>query len=160
MDCGKMKGKKEKILLIASYKRKYSEYALDKIKKIIQRMEPDKIIIIKVIEERPTKELVDAAVGMEEKTAMLETVKNEKKVRADDMASDIVDIVGSLGIPTDVCFRTGEHISDEIIKEFKKQNADLLIIHDTKKGRLDKLFGSNTTKEIMEELDEERVIRL
>ncbi len=155
-----MKEKKEKIMLIASYKREYSNAALNKILRLIQKMKPDKIVVIKVVEERPTKELVSATVGMEEKTSMQKSIRDEKKIRSDELASDLVKMIKQFDIPIEVYFRIGEQISQEIINEFKRQDANLLIIHDTKKGRLDKLFGSNTTEEIMGELDEERVIRL
>ncbi len=155
-----MKEKKEKIMLIASYKREYSDAALNKIQRLIQKMKPDRIVVIKVVEERQTKELVSASVGMDEKSHMQKSIREEKKICSDELASDLVKTIEQMDIPIEVYFRMGERISQVIVDEFKRQGANLLIIHDTKKGRLDKLFGSNTTKEIMEELDEEMVIRL
>ncbi len=155
-----MNGKKEKTLLIASYKRRYSEESLKKINKVIEKMRPDKIVIIKIVEVLPTHEVVNATVGMEEKNSMNEKVKSEKKIRADEIALDLVENIKTFDIPTEVCFRTGEHISEEIIKEFDRQDAQIVIIHDKKKGKLDKLFGSSTTEEILEKLNKKRVIKL
>ncbi|MFO8109023.1 MAG: universal stress protein [Thermoplasmata archaeon] len=155
-----MSEKKGKTLLIASYKRRYSEDAVERIKKIIREMQPERIVIIKLVEERPTKELVDAAVGMEEKSSMQETVKNEKKFRADELAADLFEKIKGFDIPVEVSFRMGDNISDEIMEEFQRQEANLLIIHDKKKGALDKLFGSCTTEEILNKMDKKKLIKL
>lgn len=155
-----MVGKKEKIMLIASYKREYSEMAISKIQHLIQKNKPDRIIVIKAVEERATQELVSANVGIEEKLAMLRSIREEKKIRADELASDLIKTLHQMDVPIEVCFRMGERISQEIITEFKRLDADLLVIHDTKKGTMDKIFGSCTTEEILERLDCNKVVKL
>ena len=71
---GKKKRKKLKeinTLLIASYRERYSKKALNEIKRIIYNERPKKIIILKIIEEEPTLELVEANVGIEERKDFL-----------------------------------------------------------------------------------------
>ncbi len=155
-----MTEKNKKTLLIASYKQKYSKDALQKISKIIQKMQPDRTVIVKVVEEKPTKELVGANVGIEEKNSMTEVIKTDKKLRADELASELLDVIKALDIPTEVCLRMGPNVADEIVKEFKRQKASFLIIHETDKSKLDKLFVGSTAENILNEIDEKRVILL
>ena len=82
----KAQKKDEKILLIASYREQYSDKSLQKIREIIQDERPDKIIVLKVIEQQPIPEMVDARVGMKEKNDFLDTVLEEKKNQADEYA--------------------------------------------------------------------------
>ncbi len=149
---------KERVLLIASYRVKYGESALKKIKKVILNTEPTKIIITKIIKEEEIPQVVDAKVGIEEKNDFLETVREEKKQQADEYAAEIIELTEAFDIPTEVHLRRGKDIGNEIIDEFEKIDARYVIIHPSHKGVLERLMESSTAKEVMENLPDRRII--
>ena len=160
---GKKKRKKLKeinTLLIASYRERYSKKALNEIKRIIYNERPKKIIILKIIEEEPTLELVEANVGIEERKDFLESVREEKKQMADEYASDLIKITDKLEIHTEVHLRKGRDVSDEIIEEFKKMNVDHVVLHGPKKGPLGKILEGSISEEVKEGLGPRKVTLL
>lgn len=148
----------EKILLIASYREEYDKNALKKIKKYILKIDPDRIVVSKIIEEDSTSELVDATVGMEKKKDFLETVREEKKNQADEYAEDLIRLIDSTGIPTEVRLRKTEEISDEIIEDYKKIGVDYVIIHSSKKGPISRALKGSTAKKVKDVLPDKSVI--
>ncbi|MFW6304630.1 MAG: hypothetical protein ACOC1V_02510 [Candidatus Saliniplasma sp.] len=148
----------EKILLIASYREKYDGKALKKIKNIIFKIKPDRIVISKIIEEDVTHELIDASIGMEEKKDFLETVREEKKNQADDYAENLIKMVDSMDIPTEVRLRKTEEISDEIIDDYNRIGVDFVIIHSSTKGPIMRVLEGSTAKKVKNELPDKTVI--
>ncbi|MGM0404602.1 MAG: hypothetical protein ACQEQM_00480 [Thermoplasmatota archaeon] len=148
----------EKILLIASYREEYDRNALRKIRKYIFKIQPDRIIISKIIEEDSTSELVDANLGMEEKKDFLETVREGKKTQADEHAENLIKMVEAVGIPAEVRLRKTEEISDEIIQDFNRIGVDYVIIHSSKKGPISSIIEGSTAKKVKKELPEKTVI--
>ena len=148
----------EKILLIASYRDEYDHKALEKIKRYILKIEPDRIVISKIIEEDSTSELLDANIGMEEKKDFLETVREEKKNQADDYAENLIKLVEALDIPTEVRLRKTEVISKEIIEDYNKIGVDYVIIHSSSKGPITRFLEGSTAKKVKKELPDKTVI--
>ncbi len=140
--------KDERILLIASYREHYSDQSLQKIKNIIEKERPDKIIVLKVIEQQPIPEMVDAKVGMKEKNDFLDTVLEEKKNQADEYAEGILSITDKIDIPTDVHLRKGKEISEEIIEDTEIMDAYHIIIHGSKKDKLEKFLDGSVAKKV------------
>lgn len=147
-------------LLIASYRERYPTKSLNELKKIIGYEKPNKIIILKIIEEEPTPELVDANVGIEERQDFLESVREEKKQKADEFASDLLEITDNIDIPTEVHLRKGRDVSDEIIEEFKKMNVDHVIIHGPKKGPLGRILEGSISENVKEGVGPRKVTLL
>ena len=152
--------KDEKILLIASYREQYSDKSLQKIREIIQNERPDKIIVLKVIEQQPIPEMVDARVGMKEKNDFLDTVLEEKKNQADEYAEGILSITDEIDIPTDVHLRKGKEISKEIIEDTELMDADQVIIHGSKKDKLKKFLEGSVAKKVKKGMPERNITYL
>lgn len=152
--------KDEKILLIASYREQYSDKSLKKIREIIQSEKPDKIIVLKVIEQQPIPEMVDAKVGMKEKNDFLETVLEEKKNQADEYAEGILSITDKIDIPTDVHLRKGKEISEEIVEDTEIMDAYHIIIHGSKKDKLEKFLEGSVAKKVKRAIPERKVTYL
>lgn len=152
--------KHEKVLLIASYRKHYKSNSLKKIRTLIKREKPSKIVISKIIEEESPPRVVKASVGIEERQDFLKTVRRERKEKADECASDILKLTDSLDIPTEVHLRKGENISDEIIGECEKVKADDVVIHETDKDTLDKVIEGCTAEEVKERLPTKNVYPL
>lgn len=150
----------ERILLIASYREQYTNESLKKIKSIIDEEQPDKIIVLKVIEQHPIPEMVDARVGMKEKNDFLDTVLEEKKSQADKYAEGILTITDESNIPTDVHLRKGEEISEEIIEDTELMDADHIIIHGSKKDKLKKFLEGSVAKKVKKRMPERNITYL
>ncbi len=156
----KHKRKDERILLIASYREQYTSKSLQKIKKIIEKEKPDKIIVLKVIEQQPIPEMVDAKVGMKEKNDFLDTVLEEKKNQADEYAERILSITDESDIPTDVHLRKGKEISEEIIEDTELMDAYHIIIHGSKKDKLKKFLEGSVAKKVKEGMPKRKITYL
>lgn len=154
----KDRNENERNLLVASYREKYSDSGLVKIKNVIKKTKPTKIIITKIIKEEGIPQVVDAKVGIEEKNDFLETVHEEKKQKADDYAADLIKITKKFDIPTEVHLRKGADVGNEIVDEFDKIDAQYLIIHPSHKGLLERLMEGSTAKEVKNNLPEKRII--
>ena len=152
--------KDERILLIASYREEYSDESLQKIKNIINEERPDKIIVLKVIEQHPIPEMVDAKVGMKEKNDFLDTVLEEKKNKADEYAEGILSITDEIDIPTDVHLRKGKEISEEIIDDTELMDAYHIIIHGSKKDKLEKFLEGSVAKKVKKGMPERNITYL
>lgn len=144
--------KKIDTLLIASYREPYSKESLEKIKRMILEENPDKIIILKIIEEETMPEVVDATVGIEERQDFLDSVLEKKKMQADEYAADIIDITKDMKIPVEVHLRKGDEISDEIIGEFGKMKVDHVILHGPQKGPVENILSKTTSDEVKDEI--------
>ena len=152
--------KDERILLIASYREQYTNDSLKKIKNIINKEQPDKIIVLKVIEQQPIPEMVDAKVGMKEKNDFLDTVLEEKKNQADEYAEGILSITDESDIPTDVHLRKGKEISEEIIEDTELMDAYHIIIHGSKKDKLKKFLEGSVAKKVKKGMPERKITYL
>ncbi|MFW6196772.1 MAG: hypothetical protein ACOC5D_05490 [Thermoplasmatota archaeon] len=150
----------ERILLIASYREKYTKKSLQKIKNIIEKEKPDKIIVLKVIEQQPIPEMVDARVGMKEKNDFLDTVLEDKKNKADEYAEGILSITDEIDIPTDVHLRKGKEISKEIIEDTELMDAYHIIIHGSKKDKLEKFLEGSVAKKVKKGMPERNITYL
>ncbi len=149
--------KKEKTLMIASYREHYSPEGLQHIKEIILREEPDRIIITKFIKEEPTPRVVKANVGINEREHFLESVRNGKKEKVDAYAADIIELVDSMGIPAEVHLRKCENISEGIIDESNNIEVQGVIIHKSEKNGFEKLVGGCTAEEVQERMPDKKV---
>lgn len=156
----KRKRKNIDTLMIASYRERYNKESLKKIREIINQEKPSQIIILKIIEEEPTPEVVEASLGIEERKDFLESVREEKKSMADKYASDIIEITDQMDIPTEVHLRKGEDISEEIIEEFRRMNVDHVIIHGPKRGSFGKILEGSVTENVKEKLGIKKVTLL
>ncbi len=149
-----------KTLMIASYRETYSEESLDVIRQIIQQEKPEKIIILKAIEQKTPPEMVDANIGVESKKDFLESVQEEKKEQADRYAQDLIDLIEKFDIPSDVHLRKGEDVADEIIDEFENFDVDHIIIHEPKKGPLGKVIEGSISENVKKGVNTRKVTLL
>ncbi|MFO7991204.1 MAG: hypothetical protein R6U61_02790 [Thermoplasmata archaeon] len=153
-------GNNVKTMMIASYREKYSPENQKTIRNIIQKEKPDKIIVLKIIKEEETHEVVDATVGIKEKSDFLESLREGKKMQAKEYASSILDITDTIDVPTEVHLRKGCKISEEIINEFENMSIDLVIIHGPEEGMLPHLLEEDISKNVIESLGAKKVIVL
>lgn len=149
-----------KTLMIASYREKYSPENQKVIRKIIERDKPDKIIVLKIIKEEETREVIDATVGIKEKSDFLDSLREGKKKQAKEYASSILDVTDTIDVPTEVHLRKGCKISEEIITEFENMSIDLVIIHGPEEGVLPNLLEEDISKNVIESLGVKKVIVL
>ncbi len=153
-------GKKPKVLLITCYKRKYTEESIRKIKKIIDRMKPDRIIILKVIQKEHEIEMVDANVGYGDREKFKEIIKRLKKDDVDELGSQLIKMIDELDVPYEVHFRAGEQISEEIIDEYESINVIRLIMHNSPRSHIDKLIEPSTEDNVVKNISEKKIIFL
>jgi len=149
-----------KTLMIASYRETYSDESLDVIKQIIHQEKPEKIIILKAIEQKTPPEMVDANIGVESKKDFLESVQDEKKEQADRYAKDLIELVKKFDIPADVHLRKGDNVAEEIIDEFKNFDVDHIIIHEPKKGPLGKVIEGSVSENVKKGVNTRKVTLL
>ncbi|MFW5945590.1 MAG: universal stress protein [Candidatus Natronoplasma sp.] len=149
-----------KTLMIASYRENYSKESLDVIRQIIQQEKPEKIIILKAIEQKTPPEMVDANLGVESKKDFLESVEEEKKEQADRYAEDIVNLVKKFDTPSDVHLRKGENVAEEIKDEFDNFDVDHIIIHEPKKGPLGKVIEGSISETVKKGVNTRKVTLL
>ena len=149
-----------KTLMIASYRENYTKESLDVIKQIIQQEEPEKIIILKAIEQKTPPEMVDANIGVESKKDFLESVKEEKKEQADRYAKDIIGLVEEFDIPSEVHLRKGENVALEIIDEFENMDVDHIILHKPKRGPLGKVIEGSVSENVKKGVNTRKVTLL
>lgn len=149
-----------KTLMIASYRENYTKGSLDVIKQIIDQERPEKIIVLKAIEQKSTPEMVDANIGVESKKDFLESVKKEKKEQADRYAEDLIELIEKFDIPSEVHLRKGENVAQEIIEEFENMDVDHVIIHEPKKGPLGKVMEGSVSENVKKGVDTKKVTLL
>ncbi len=149
-----------KTLMIASYRENYTEESLDVIRQIINQEKPEKIIVLKAIEQKEPLELVDANIGVESKKDFLESVEKEKKDQADRYAKDLVDLIERFDIPSEVHLRKGADVAKEIIDEFEKLDVDHVIIHEPKRGPLGKVIEGSISENVKKGVDTKKVTLL
>ncbi|MGM0510179.1 MAG: universal stress protein [Thermoplasmatota archaeon] len=150
--------KKEKVMLIASYREEYNKEALSKIKHLILKEHPDRIIISKIIEDEETPEVVKATVGIEEENDFLDSVLEEKKHQIDEYSVNLIKMAEATGTPTEVRLRKGEEISDEIVSDCENMNVDIVVMHGKKKGMLRTVFEGSTKEKVEKEIPQKNVI--
>ncbi len=160
MEKVKTNGKKPEVLLITCYKRKYTEESIRKIKKIIERLNPQRIIILKVIQKEHDMEMVDANIGYRDREKFKESIKRLKKYDVDELGTQLVSMIDDLGVPYEVHFRAGEQISEEIIDEYKSVNVIRLIMHRSPRSHIDKLIDPCTEDNVVKNISEKKIIFL
>ncbi len=149
-----------KTLLIASYREKYTDESLLKMKDIIEKERPDRIVILKIIKREPTPEVVEAKIGREEMQDFLDSVLEEKKEKADEYASKLIEMTDEMNPPTEVHLRKGKDVAEEVIKGVRETGADHVVIHTPEKGPLGKLLEGSTGEEIKRDLGEKKIALL
>ncbi|MBS3781835.1 MAG: universal stress protein [Candidatus Thermoplasmatota archaeon] len=147
-------------LMIASYRESYTEESLDVIRQIIEQENPERIIILKAIEQKKPPEMVDANIGVESKKDFLESIQEERKEQADIYAKDIIDLIEKFDIPSEVHLRKGEKVADEIIAEFENLDVDHLIIHEPKRGPLGKVIEGSISESVKKGLNTRKITLL
>ena len=152
--------KEPTVLLITCYKRKYTEESLSKIRSIINKIKPDRIIILKVIQKIPDTEMVDANIGYSDREKLKETIERLKKDDADELGSQLIQMIDKLDIPYEVHFRIGDMISEEIVDEYKCVNVIGLIMHRTPRSHIDKLIEPSTEDKVVKKLGKKNIIFL
>ncbi len=152
--------KDEKVLLIASYRERYTSDALQEITKIIGEEEPDKIIISKIIKENSEPTIFKAMVGKREREVLNKNLTNEKKRQADEISSDLVTLVRSTDIPSEVHLRKCKEISKEIVEESKKLEVSKVIIHKQKRNGFERLMEGSVAQSVQSKLPAQNVITL
>ncbi len=150
--------KKEKVMLIASYREEYNDEALKKIRNLILKEHPDRIIISKIIQEEDTPEVVKATVGIEEENDFLDSVLEDKKNQVDEYTANLIKMAEATGTPTEVRLRKGEEISDEIVNDCENMDADIVVMHGKKKGMLRTFFEGSTKEKVENEMPKKNVI--
>lgn len=144
-------------LLIACYKKSYTEKSLKTIKNTIVREAPSKIIILKVIEEPEVSKKVKSRVGIEAREDFFQSVIDEKKTKIDGIAESVLDITDKTDIPVQVHLRKSKVISNKILSEFKLRDGDHLIIPNTEKGPFKRLIEGSTKEKIKDEVGRRKI---
>lgn len=124
---------RKKNLMIASYRQKYSEKSLDKLKRIIKDETPEKIMIIKFIEEKKLPRLIDGSMGFREKKKFIEFLRKEKKEKAYRFTKELIEMIEEFEIPYEIHLRRSDDLASTIIKEFVNMSIDHVILHTPKK---------------------------
>ncbi len=149
-----------KTLMIATYRESYTDEALKAIIDIIEQERPEKIIILKMIEEKNSSELVDANIGLEGKKDFLESVRERKKEQADKYAEEIKELAERFDIPSEVHLRKSDDLGEGIIDEFRDKDVDHVIIHAPKKGAVEKMMEGSIAEDVKKELETRKVTLL
>ncbi|MFW6196770.1 MAG: hypothetical protein ACOC5D_05480 [Thermoplasmatota archaeon] len=149
-------GNEEK-LLIACYKKSYTEKSLNLIRKTIEHEAPSKIIVLKVMEEPEVSKKVKSRVGIEAKNDFLDSVIDEKKNKLDEISKEVLSITDKANIPVQVHLRKSKVISNKVLSEFKMRDGDHLIIPNTEKGPFQKLIEGSTKEKIKDEVGMKRI---
>lgn len=144
-------------LLIACYKKFYSKRSLAIIKRTIENDAPSKIIVLKVIEEPQVSKKVKSRVGVKVKDDFLDSVIDEKKMKLDEIAEEVISITDKANIPVQVHLRKSKVISNKVLSEFKMRDGDHLIIPNTEKGPFQRLIEGSTKEKIKDEVGMKRI---
>ncbi len=149
-----------KTLMIATYRENYTNESLNAIGQIIEQEDPEKIIVLKMIEDKPSSELVDANVGLEGKKDFLESVRERKKEQVDKYAEEINELIESFDIPSEVHLRKSKDLAEGIIEEFQDKEVDHVIIHGPKKGAVGKVIEGSIAEDVKKGLETNKVTLL
>lgn len=147
----------DNVLLIACYEKPYTENSLEMIRGTIKREEPTKIIILKIIEEPPMRDVLDTRIGKKAKENVIDSVVKDKRKKVDKYAEDVLKITDELDIPTEVRVRKAKVIADEIVEDYDKMDIDYMIIHDYDRDLLDRLAKGKVKEEVEERVDDEEI---
>ncbi len=154
------KPKEPTVLLITCYKRQYAAESLSRIRKIIDKIEPNRIVILKVIQKEHDMEMVDANIGYSDREKFKESIKRLKKDDVDELGDQLIEMLEKLDVPYEVHFRVGDQISEEIVDEYESVNVVRLIMHSSPRGHLDKLIEPSTEENVVKSLGKEKIIFL
>lgn len=146
-----------RIILITCYKCSYSDESIQKIKDIIIKKKPDKIIVLKIIKNDYDLEILCGNLGFRNLEQFNIAIKNLRKKDIDEVCTRLVDNIKELEKPYDIHYRVGEHISDEIIKETKNINLIHIIMHKPSKTYFDKIIEPSTVDTITKTIGKNKV---
>ncbi len=152
--------KEPKVLLIACYRRRYTDESVQKIKKIVEKTEPDRIIILKIIQKKHKMEMVDANVGYGAREKVKQSIERLKKNDIDELGDQIIEMIDKMNIPYEVHLRAGDLISKEIVDMYENVNTVQLIIHSSPRDTIDKIIDPGTEDNVIKRLGEEKIIFL
>ncbi|MFO7677841.1 MAG: hypothetical protein R6V50_05625 [Thermoplasmatota archaeon] len=149
--------KEKRVLLIACYKKRYTNESLQQIVSIINDIKPDSVIILKLIKTVRVCELLDANIGFGDLQKFQQYIKQFKKEDVDEVGVLLIKTINKLGIPYDVHVRVGENISQQILNEFNSMNVVHLIMHPPSKGFFQKLIEASAEDFIYKILGKNKV---
>jgi len=75
----------KRVLLIACYKKRYTDESLQKIVSMINDIKPDNVVVLKLIKLARVCELLDANIGYDDMKSFQEYIKDLKKENVDEV---------------------------------------------------------------------------
>ncbi len=150
----------DKNLMIACYREQYSEESLDYIRGKIQDASPEKIIILKLLEEKRSSELIDANIGFRDKKKLADILRKEQKEKIDRLAKGLIKMVERFDIPYEVHIGINYDLASEIIDEFSKRSVDHVIIHTPTRSSIGRMMEGSVSRKVLKTLGEDKVTLL
>lgn len=147
----------KRVLLIACYKKRYTDESLQKIVSMINDIKPDNVVVLKLIKLERVCELLDANIGYDDMKKFQEYIKDLKKENADEVGVLLIKTIEKLGVAYDVHVRAGDNISKEILNEFNSMNVVHLIMHPPSKGFFQKILEASAEDFIYKILGKNKV---
>ncbi len=135
--------------MIACYRRPYNTEGIEKIKKLLNEKNPNKIILLTIAERKKTGRSINSYLGKKDVKKLENQYEKDQENRSKKYANEILKISESMNTPTKKIQKKG-NITEIIKNELDNFNPDFLVIHHSDKSRIDKMITGSIEDEISE----------
>lgn len=137
----------DKDILIACYRKPYSKESLEIIRKLLKKMKPSKVIILRISELRKSSGTVSSYLGSKDQKTLQRHYEEDQSIRATGYTEDIVELAKKMNIPVEIITKKGA-ASKIILHEVKQRHPLHIIIHPSEKSKMDELLTGSVEQEV------------
>ncbi len=139
-----------KKILIACYRNPYDKKSIEKIKKILKKEKPDKIIILSISETKKSSGTIESYLGRKDVEKLRGQFEKDQKIRSSGYSDKIIELTENLEIPAKKIEKKGK-ASDIILKAVEEYKPSKVIIHPSDKSGVDKILSDSVEDTVCEE---------
>jgi hypothetical protein len=146
----KANNKQEKTVIIACYRRPYTEKSLSSIKDLLKEEKTKKVIILSIAESKKSSPNVESYLGLRDVKNLKDKIEEDKTIRAARYTDKIIDICKKLDTKCEKIEKKGK-AAKIILEEAKEYKPSHIVIHRSDKSRIDKHLSGSVKDEVCKE---------
>lgn len=145
-----MNEEKNKKILIACYRSPYEKESIEKLRKLLKKNKPEKIIVLSISETKDSSGTIESYLGRRDVEKLKGQFAKDQRIRSSGYSDKIIELTEKLDIPSEKVRKKG-NASDIILEAVEKYNPSHVVIHPSDKSNVDKILSGSVEDEVCEE---------
>ena len=134
-------------VMVIVYRRMYTADSLEGIYHLLEEERPERVVLLTVVESPVMDPSMGTYLSRGDRERLTRACEHDLTVRLTLYLEGVQSICDRLGIGTETVERRGD-VADVVLEEARDRDVDLVVIHPSDKGRLDRRLSGSVSDRV------------